>query len=134
MAEFGRPSLYDPAYCDQVMEWGAQGKSKAWMCANLGIARQTLENWAEAHPEFLDAITRAMLMSQAWWEDQGQSYMLMGHQSGTFNASVWSRSMAARFPADWREKSEQTIQGPDGGPLTVITRKIVDTKTDGTGS
>lgn len=128
MAEFGRPSTYDPAYCEQVIEWGAQGKSKAWMCANLGIARQTLENWADAHVEFLDAITRAMLLSQAWWEDIGQDNIVSMPGSGALNGSVYSRSMAARFPADWREKSEQTLQGPDGQALTIITRRVIDPK------
>lgn len=124
----GRPTDYEASFCDDVLAWGAQGKSKAWMCANLGVVRQTLDNWAEAHPEFLDAITRAMLMAQAWWEDLGQDNAVSMPGQGALNGSVWSRSMAARFPADWREKSEQTLQGPDGAPLTIITRKVIDPK------
>lgn len=129
MADVGRPSLYDPAYCEQVIEWGKEGKSKAWMASRLGVTRMTLTNWADEHPEFLDAMAQSAEHAQSWWEDAGQDHMLMAPGQGTFNASVWSRSMAARFPADWREKSEQTVSGPDGAPLiSVITRKIVDTK------
>ena len=126
MAAFGRPSLYDPAYCEQVIEWGAMGKSKAWMCANLGVSRQTVEDWTKAHPEFLDAIMRAMLMSQSWWEDVGQDNIVSMPAMGTLNGSVYSRSMAARFPADWREKTEQKIEGELA--ISGITRKIVDPK------
>lgn len=119
MADVGRPSLYDPAYCEQVIEWGKLGKSKAWMCANLNIVRQTLDNWAAEHPEFLDAITKGLLHSQAWWEDKGQDNVLT---SGgvSLNGPVYSRSMAARFPEDWREKSETTLQGPGGGAVRII--------------
>ena len=100
------------------------GKSKAWMCAHMGVSRQTVEDWTKAHPEFLDAIMRAMLMSQAWWEDMGQDNMISLPATGSLNGSVWSRSMAARFPADWREKTEQKIEAELA--ISGITRRIVD--------
>lgn len=121
----GRPTDYDPEYCDLVIDLGKQGKSKAYMAAEIGVARQTLENWAAAHPEFMDAMTRAMTFAQAWWEDAGQK----GMTADKFNASVWSRSMAARFPEDWRETTRQEQTGPNGGPVqqvTEIRRTIVD--------
>ena len=113
-----RPTDYDPAYCEQVIEWGKQGKSKTWMAAQFDCTRQTLENWAAAHPEFLDAMTRAQAHAQAWWEDQGQ----IGMVGDKFNASVWSRSMAARFPADWREIKGTELTGKDGAPVETIAR------------
>ncbi|HEY8879202.1 MAG TPA: hypothetical protein VIN03_16660 [Roseateles sp.] len=120
MADVGRPSGYRPEYCEQVIEWGKQGKSKAWMASQLDISRQTLDNWCDANPEFLDAMTRARAHAQAWWEDQGQAYMLMPQGAGTFNASVWSRSMAARFPEDWREKTSTELTGANGGPVQIV--------------
>lgn len=132
MSAGGRPSLYEPAYCEQVIEWGKLGKSKAWMCANLNVSRQTVEDWAKAHPEFLDAITHAMLLSQAWWEDLGQENIVAAPGQGSLNGAVYSRSMAARFPADWREKTEQKIEGKM--EISGITRRILDSNPDGTGS
>lgn len=70
------------------------------MCAELDCTPQTMANWCEANAEFLEAITRAIMHSQKWWEDKGQSSL----EKAGFQASVWSRSMAARFPNDWREK------------------------------
>ena len=96
----GRPTKYDPAFCDLVIEHGKAGKSKAWIAAEFDVCRQTLENWEAEHPEFLDAMARARLYSQRWWEDKGQD----GMEKREFNASIWSRSMAARFPDDWTEK------------------------------
>lgn len=108
-----RPSEYDATFCEQVIDLGKQGKSKAYIAAKLGVARQTLENWAKQHTEFLDALTRAMALSQAWWEDAGQK----GMTADKFNSSVWSRSMAARFPEDWRENNRHEHTGRDGGPI-----------------
>ncbi len=110
----GRPTLYRPEYCNSVREWGRQGKSKAQMAAELGVARRTLGYWAEANPEFLLALEEAHDYALAWWENTGMA----GLAHGVMNASVWSRSMAARFPADYRE--EHSISGPGGGPI--ITR------------
>lgn len=112
----GRPSDYDESYCEKVIEFGEQGKSITWMAAELGVARQTIHNWAASHPEFLDALDRAMAKSQQWWEDSGQTNM-MGQG---FNASVWSKSMAARFPEDWRDNSKQEITGGLNNTIRVV--------------
>jgi hypothetical protein len=113
----GRPTDYRAEYCDQVIEWGAQGKSKAWMAAKLGVTRQTLDNWMGAQAEFFDAMTRARDLAQAWWEDKGQDNIVSLPGQGTLNAGVYSRSMAARFPEDWREKTETALTGANGGPI-----------------
>lgn len=111
-----RPTLYDPEFCDQVIAWGEQGKSLAWMAAHLDVSKQTVHNWMDAHPEFLDAITRAKAKAQAWWEDAGQAGMV----GNGLNAGVWSKSMAARFPEDWRDNKGVEVTGSGGGP--VVTR------------
>jgi hypothetical protein len=116
----GRPTDYDPAFCEQVLAWGAEGKSKAWMAAKLGVVRQTLDNWTEVHPDFLDAMTRARDLAQAWWEDKGQDHIVSLPGQGTLNAGVYSRSMAARFPEDWREKTETALTGANGGPVQIV--------------
>jgi hypothetical protein len=96
----GRPSLYRPEYCERVIELGNQGASVVEMAHEIGVCRATLEaNWPAEHPEFLEAFTRARQASQVWWEKKGRDNL----EKPTFQASVWSRSMAARFPEDWRE-------------------------------
>lgn len=125
----GRPSLYDPFYCQRVIELGKKGMSVVEMAADIGVTRSTLETeWPSAHPEFSEAFTRAREESQAWWEAIGRSMMIEEPGSAKLNTGIWSRSMAARFPRDWREKSETTLQGPNGGPVQVeeIRRTIVD--------
>lgn len=122
----GRPTEYREEFCQTVVRLGREGKSKAYMAAELGCSRQTLDNWTATYPEFLDAMTRAVALSQAWWEDAGQN----GMTADKFNGSVWSRSMAARFPDDWRETNRQEHSGPNGGaiPFANMTEAEIDAR------
>jgi transposase len=100
---------------------GAEGYSVVEMAAEIGVNRSTLEKeWPEANPEFSQAFTQSRQLSQAWWERQGRMNLLIPQGGGTFQASVWSRSMAARFPADWREKSVTELTGANGGPVQIV--------------
>jgi hypothetical protein len=103
--KLGRRSEYRPIYCDWVLAWGAAGKSRAWMAAELGVIKQTLDAWANRNADFSTALQLAVLLSQQWWEDVGQK----GLREKTFNAQIWSRSMAARFPEDWREQKKVDV-------------------------
>jgi hypothetical protein len=104
--KIGRPSKYDPEFCERVIALGREGKSKAQMAADLDISRDTLDQWIKIHPEFSDAIARARDAAMAWWEEQGAKGMWAGKG---FNAQAWSRSMAARFPDDYREKTDLNV-------------------------
>lgn len=108
-----RPTLYLPDYCEQVIELGRQGKSHAQIAAALGVSRQTLYNWQDAHPEFLDAITHARDLAQAWFEDKGQE----GLATPGFNASLWAKQVSARFPDDYTERTKRELTGGDGKAL-----------------
>lgn len=108
-APVGRPSKYDPAICAKVIEWGKQGKSREWICASLDIVVQTMANYERQYPEFLEAMERSGLLAQQWWEDAGQNGML----EKSIDASIYSRSMAARFPNKWRENRHITLEQPD---------------------
>jgi len=113
----GRPSLYDPSYCDKVVELGRLGKSLEQISSNLGVSCRVLYDWRDRFPEFLRALEEAKDAEQTWWEDQAQAYMLENKDSPKLNASIWSRSMAARFPKKYRESVKQEITGENGAPL-----------------
>ena len=117
----GAPTKYNLGAIDTVLRLGAEGASRAEWAAELGIAWQTLFNWEEKHPEFLDATTRARELAQAWWEKQGR----VGIWEPKFNANAYRLQVMNRFPADWRDKREHEVSGPNGGPINV-TRTIVD--------
>ena len=125
----GRPTDYNPDFCELVIELGKQGKSVAQMASECDVSKQTMLTWASIYPEFLDALTLAKTHSQNWWESKGQDNLL---SSGgvSLNAGVWSRSMAARFPDDWRENKGVELTGAGGGALKFeeVRRTIVDPK------
>lgn len=116
----GRPSLYKPEYCAEVIELGKEGKSPAQMCSHFDISRQTLDNWASDHSDFLEALTRAKAHCQAWWEKAGQEGMFLG--GGGFNAVVWKKSMEARFREDYTERQEVA----HSGSLSVSVNEMSD--------
>lgn len=109
----GRPSDYDPIYCDRVIEWGKDGKSITWMAAEIGVCKDTVYEWIKVHPAFSDAIKRAKVFCQRWWEDAGQ----VGMTSDKFNSAVWAKNMAARFRDEWTDRQETAHMGADGGAI-----------------
>ena len=126
----GRPTLYDPAMCEKVVELGKIGKSVEQICANLNVSLRTIYLWRETHEDFMHALEDAKTFEQAWWEEQAAAYMVENKESDKLNASLWSRSMAARFPKKYRESTKTEITGADGAPLlTGIQVSFV--KTDG---
>jgi hypothetical protein len=113
----GRPSLYKPEYCEEVIALGKIGKSTEAIGAMLGVGTKTLYNWRDENPEFLHALELAKEFELQWWEDIAQTHMIENKESDKINASIWSRSMAARFPKKYREQVKQEITGADGAPL-----------------
>ena len=113
----GRPSKYDSAYCEQVIELGKIGKSTEAIGAILGVGTKTLYNWRDQFPEFLHALELAKEFELQWWEDIAQTHMIENKESDKINATIWSRSMAARFPKKYRESVKQEITGENGAPL-----------------
>ena len=113
----GRPSLYDPAYCEKVIELGKLGKSIEQICFDLNTPVRTLYEWRDRYPEFSQALEDAKGFEQAWWENQAHSYMVETKEGARLNHSLWSRSMAARFPKKYRESVKQEITGAEGAPL-----------------
>ena len=99
----GRPSKYDPAFCDKIMEVAEYGGSVVEMAEACDVVQTTLESWADAHPEFLDALTRAKQKSRTWFEKAGRDGMYLGKQ---FNAQVWTRKMMSRYPNEYCERKQ----------------------------
>jgi hypothetical protein len=113
----GRPSKYDPAFCERAIELGRIGKSIEQIAANLGVSTRVLFDWRDKHKDFLHALEYAKELELDWWETIGQTHMVENRESDKLNASIWSRSMAARFPKKYRESTKQEITGAEGAPL-----------------
>jgi hypothetical protein len=98
----GRPTKYDPAYCHMVILWGRLGKSRTWMAGEMMVVRQTLDNWANEHPDFAEALAIAKQLEQQHWEDLGSDNI----RAVGFQGSVWRQNMSSRFAKEWRETKD----------------------------
>jgi len=105
----GRPTKYRKEYCEQVVEWGKLGKSKTWIACEIGVLRETLEEWGSKHTEFSVALRRAKQAEQKYWEDLGEQHIV----TPGFSANTWGKNMSCRFPTEWREKSEVKVDASD---------------------
>jgi hypothetical protein len=113
----GRAGLYEPEFCDAVIEFMSQGYTLSAFAAEMRVNKLTLANWGHAHPEFLDAVRIAQLACQKWWEDQLHDVALKGtHTSGRVTAIVFGLKNRAR--EDWSDIQRHEISGPGGLPLS----------------
>jgi transposase len=113
----GRPTKYDPAICDRVVELGREGFTLAEMAAELDIDRSTLSDWCEKHDEFSRAVKSGLDRAQAWWEKQGRIATFGGCDG--FNATSYIFQMKNRFKEDWRDKVDNHTTGQT--TLNIVT-------------
>ena len=115
----GRPSKYDPAYCDQVVALGKEGLSRWQICSRLDIGLHNMKAWEGAHEDFRASLEEARLHALAYWEDLAHDHIREAPGGIKLNTGLWSRSMAARFPEQYRENSKVEVTGKNDGPIEV---------------
>jgi DNA-binding XRE family transcriptional regulator len=117
-ALIGRPTKYDPdKMIPAVLEVGASGGSKAEMAVAIDVSRETLYQWMREKPDFSDAIKKAELLSQVWWEKLGKKGAY--GEVNNFNATSFIFNMKNRFREDWRDVRQTEVTGEKGGPVQV---------------
>jgi hypothetical protein len=117
----GRPSDYDPKYCEEIIEYMGQGFSKEAFAGHISVSKQTLYNWMASHKEFLDAVNRAEEKCRVFWEELGIQMVLAGQG----NATTWIFNMKNRF--NWKDRSDVTS---DDKALKVEIRDYGDNAND----
>jgi hypothetical protein len=126
----GRPSKYDPAFCDTVREVMAEGYSKLAAAGFIGICYNTMRNWMDEHPEFLQAVKHGEAARAIFLERD-----LLAAETGP---KVTSRIFALKnaAPDEWKDKVETDHTSSDGSMspkdssaaiLAALNRKHADT-------
>jgi hypothetical protein len=95
----GRPSKYDPKYCDKIIELMSEGASIEEVCYEWRITKATLYNWTEKHPEFLNSKKIGEQLSMGWWMKKGREL-----ENTKLNHVLWYMNMKNRF--GWSDKQE----------------------------
>lgn len=106
----GRPTKYDPAYCEQIIAFMAKGASVAAFAAEIEVARSTINEWAEKHPEFSEALNIAKAKCAAWWERRARA----GASGAQVSAALIIFGLKNMAPDDWRDKQEIDHRSGDG--------------------
>lgn len=114
----GRPSEYDPSYCDSVVSFLRDGYSLAAYAGEIGVARSTIYEWMKDQPEFSDAVKRGQAGAALWWERLNRNFAI----SGEGNATAIIFGLKNRAADDWRDKTETEHSG---SVVTEIKRTVV---------
>ena len=69
-SQFGRPTVYKPAYADLPVRLGRVGKcTYAHLAAELGVGKSTIRDWANAHDDFAHGLKVGQAADEAYWDD-----------------------------------------------------------------
>lgn len=103
----GRPSLFRDAYIEEVKSFMGQGHSLTAFAGEIGVARDTVYQWAREIPAFSDALNKARAKRVLAWENR-LARQADGAQ-GSVAATIFALKNAA--PDEWRDKIEvsQTV-------------------------
>ena len=107
-------SKYDPAYCEVMMREMAKGHSLVAVAAEIGVTRQTFDNWRKTYPEFQEAFEMGKVFSTRYWE---RRLIELSSDKDAGNPAAVIFGLKNRAPDQWRDKMEHEHSGPGGGPV-----------------
>jgi hypothetical protein len=116
----GRPSLYDDSYVQALLDYmeapvNEEFPTIAGFACTVKPCRDTLHEWSKAkdgegnlkYPQFSDAYKKV--------KDIQEVNIVQGALSGKYNPTFSIFFMKNNL--GWKDKVEQEISGPDGGPI-----------------
>jgi transposase-like protein len=137
-APVGRPSGYQPEYAEQAYKLCLLGMTNVRLAELFDVNQDTLYQWKLKYPEFAEALENgrekadAEIAKSLFHRAKGYSHpevdikVVQGqivqtkitkhYPPDTAAASLWLRN---RNPTAWKDKVEQEITGPDGGPMSM---------------
>lgn len=142
----GRPTKFRPEMVEQAEKLCLLGATDVQMADFFGISIQTLHNWKDTIPEFVEAITRGKVIADAevasslynralGYKHKAVKIMVVDKEvrheeyvehypPDTQAASLWLRN---RQPALWRDKTEVGVTDKDGNdvlPPEEVARRL----------
>jgi hypothetical protein len=140
----GRPSDYDPAYCETARKFCLLGATDKQLAELFEVSEQTLNAWKRTHPEFLSSIKAGKELADAevaaalYHRAKGYSHdavKIFQYEGDPVTvdyierfppdvaaASLWLRN---RQPERWRDKTDGLTSGLQvtfmlqNGPTTI---------------
>ena len=106
----GRPSTYEPAYCQRVIADALEGDSLGGFAGRLGIARGTVNDWMNKYPAFAEACAQAKSIGQAAWEARGIDIGKTGGAGGS-QATMVIHALNNLGREDWKNRQDVDVSG-----------------------
>lgn len=106
-------SKYRPEHCRELIDHMAKGFSFESFAGAIGVSKQTIYDWLESHPDFMDAKAIAQEKCRFHWEKLSVEYVINKPNGPTINSQVYTLNMRNRFPQEWGQKQEQPPETKD---------------------
>lgn len=111
-AQLGRPSLFDPSYCDMVIEHMAKGHSLTSFAGVISCDPRTVTRWAseaddQSKPAFCHAVKVGRAKAVIWWEERARA--VASGEDG--NATMVIFGLKNRAKDDWADMTRTEISG-----------------------
>lgn len=103
----GRPTKYDPIYCDQMIEFMSKGYSYTAFAGHIGVNVDTLQEWSRNHRDFSVAKSIAEAACEKTLISIGHG-LITGRLRG--NATPWVFMM--KNICKWKDRTDLEISGP----------------------
>ena len=123
----GRPTLYRPELCDQIIAAMGEGLSADAAAAKIGISVRSLYHWQQEYPAFMHAIQEGRIRALLWWEERA---LAMAHGKPG-NASIVTLGLKnrSRAASGWHDAQRLEHSGPDGGAIQQQVTRTLDVST-----
>lgn len=103
----GRPSKYDPAFCETAEQVLSEGYSEAVLAGELGVCIDTVTEWKKVHPDFSASIKVGRAKGARVWEDRLKT--LAERNEGNATGIIFG--LKNRQPDAWKDKTETEVNG-----------------------
>lgn len=97
----GRPTVYLPKFCKEVLVFMAGGYSLSAFAGTIGVSRETIYAWSETIPEFGEALKQARAARTLYWETR-----LMTAEKDTRAVIFALRNACAE---EWKDKPDVAV-------------------------
>jgi len=115
----GRPTKYEPRFCDELEACMAEGYSITAFAGKIGVSRSTINEWMSANPEFSEAVSRAKGKRLLHWETAALKVAKEGGGPGTATVIVFG--LKNMGDDEWRDKQEFEHSGGAELSVTYVT-------------
>lgn len=119
----GRPTDYQPEYCDLLVEHMSRGLSFESFAPTIKSCRATLYTWAQLHPQFLDA-KKAGHDARLCWLETKQLEMITGDCKG--NAAVLIHALKCVERELYGDQQTVKVDAPGDSVLAALSPEVRD--------